>query len=162
MSATEAALPDTQLRALVRGFAQLYLEVESGLRPRRAVEPLLEPRLRAVLADHWVRRGPLRRPGSVRLERCGPDCVEAAIVVRGPQRAGALCVRLERREGRWQVTAAARPEDGVLPEPEHAPPMGELCAFELVLPPRERHLLAVADVRDEADADAALPAAVGL
>lgn len=152
---------EIELRRLALAYAQLYLEVESGLRPRHAVEPMMTPRLCARLQAHWLRPGPLRRPTAARVSRFGPDCFEAAVSVRGARRSGALALRLERRGGRWRVVEAARPEDGVLPEGE-LPPAGELCAFELVLPPRERHGELAEVTPMPSRHQAPLPAAVGL
>lgn len=152
---------EEDLRRLALAYAQLYLEVESGLRPRHAVEPMMEPRLCAKLKDHWLRPGPLRTPAAVRVQRCGPDCFEAAVSVRGVRRSGALALRLERREGRWRVAEAGRPEDGALPEGE-VPPDGELCAFDLVIPPRERRAALAPVTALPPREQPALPAAVGL
>jgi hypothetical protein len=152
---------DADLQRLALAFAQLYLEVESGRRPRHAVEPMMEPRLCAKLKDHWLRPGPLRTPTAVRVARCGPDCFEAAVSVCGARRVGALALRLQRRGGRWRVVEAARPEDGPLPEGE-MPPEGELCAFELVLPPRERRPDLAGVIPLASFDQVPLPAAVGL
>jgi len=152
---------ETDLRRLALAYAQLYLEVESGLRPRHAVEPMMDPRLSARLKGHWLRPGPCRTPTAVRVARCSPDCFEAAVSVRGTRRSGALALRLERRAGRWQVVEAGRPEDGVLPEGE-VPPDGEWCAFDLVIPPRERRGELAPVTSLPSREQPALPAAVGL
>jgi hypothetical protein len=152
---------DEELRRLALGYAQLFLEVESGLRPRRAVEAMMDTRLCERLADHWVRRGPLRTPAAARVVRCGPGCFEAAVAVRG-RRWGALALRLELRGARWRVVEAARPEDGVLPDAAVPLPLGELCAFELVLPPRERRTAPVAPATGVIEQARPLAAAVGL
>ncbi|HWH32999.1 MAG TPA: Rv3235 family protein [Egibacteraceae bacterium] len=106
---------------LALAFAQLYLEVECGRRPRATVEPLMTPRLAGRLGDGWVRGGPMRRPGAARGSLAAPDAFEAAVTAHGPQRTGVLALRLERRAAGWRVTEVVRPEDGALPEAEPPP-----------------------------------------
>src|SRR5690606_27135368 len=43
---------------LARAFAELFCEVEAGLRPRAHLEAVMTPLLAARLAPVWVRRGP--------------------------------------------------------------------------------------------------------
>ncbi|CAN5886817.1 hypothetical protein BH23ACT8_BH23ACT8_00210 [soil metagenome] len=120
---------------LVRGFAQLYLEVEAGWRPATQLAQVLDARLAARLRAVWVRPQP--RPGrviAVTGERVAGDRYEAVAVVRRGGRFGALGVQLRRRGGRWRVEMAARPEDGPLPEPPFPFPSDEPDAFDLVLP----------------------------
>lgn len=125
---------------LALAFAQLFLEVECGRRPRATVLPLMTPRLAAQLSPFWVRGGPMRRPGAARGAYLSPDVYEAVVMAQGPARCGALVVRLERRPGGWRVTDAGRPEDGPLPEPEICVPALEPCAFDLVCPPGVIHI----------------------
>lgn len=100
---------DPMLLALA--FAQLWLEVECGRRPPATIEPLMTPRLAAKDVTRWVRGGPLRRPGPARGSFSAPDVFEAVVMARGPERWGALALRLERRGAGWRVSEACRPED---------------------------------------------------
>lgn len=108
------------VEALARDFAVLFLEVESGRRPRRHLAKVMTPMLYARLSDTWVRGG---CPGDVvrvtLLARERAHCDLIAIVRRG-KRCGALSLRLLRVPGRgWLVDVVARPEDGELPPPAY-------------------------------------------
>lgn len=106
-----------RLRELTAGFTQAFLEVEAGRRPRRQLDSLLCPLLAARLADVWVRTGALGKVVRVRGALVAPDRYEAVVVVRRGRRCGALAVVLARHGHAWRVVDAARPEDGVLPQP---------------------------------------------
>lgn len=104
-----------QLRRLAAGFAQAFLEVECGRRPRAQLRPVLCARLAGRLADVWLRPGP---PGQVihaHGAQVAPDRYEAVALVRRGQRFGALVVSLARNGAGWQVVEAARPEDAFIP-----------------------------------------------
>jgi Family of unknown function (DUF6459) len=110
---------ERRLALMARGFAQLYLEVEAGWRPRSQLARLMTPRLYVQLFDVWVRPG---RPGQVVRVRgalAGPGRYEAVAVVRRPGRFGAVALSLVRCNGAWRVHDAVRPEDGppVVPLP---------------------------------------------
>ena len=107
--------PPEQLAA---AFARLFLEVEAGQRPCRHLACLMDPLLWRRLVPVWARSG----PAGVLLTLFGlppQDGVydAVALIRRGP-RVGALCLRLAHGSSGWRVTEAARPEDGVLPDPE--------------------------------------------
>lgn len=113
-----------ELRTFVRGFMQLYLEVEVGRRPVRQAARLLDPELAARLEGVWVRavgalpgRVVALTGGRVTADRC-----EAVAVVDRHGRRGAIAVQLRRKGGRWIVTDVVRPEDGPLPAPPFAFP----------------------------------------
>lgn len=115
-----AAPGKCRLSDLARNVAQLYLEVEAGRRPAAQVARLLDQRLSYQLEGVWV-RGPAS-PGRVvrvngRLTHA--ECYEAVALVRRGERFGALALQLRRRDGRWAVTEASRPEDGPLPPPPY-------------------------------------------
>lgn len=103
---------DDVLRELVGGFAQAFLEVEVGRRPRRQLSPVVSVELAARLAPLRAREG--SAPGRV-IRVCGSratrDRYEAVVVVARGERYGGLAVSLARRRGRWLVVEAARPED---------------------------------------------------
>lgn len=114
---------ERRLALMARGFAQLYLEVEAGWRPRSQLARLMTPRLYVQLFDVWVRPG---RPGQVVRVRgalAGPGRYEAVAVVRRPGRFGAVALCLVRCNGAWRVHDAVRPEDGPLAAPP--PPCDE-------------------------------------
>jgi hypothetical protein len=136
----------------VEAFAQLYLEVEAGQRPAAQLAPLLDLRLALQLEGVWVRLGSCARLRSVTVRRTSADAYEAVALLDRGQHVGALALRLERRDGRLVVVAADRPEDGRLPEPEHAIPDDHLDAFALV----------EADCGDDEVADLDAPGGVAL
>ncbi|MBW3602531.1 MAG: hypothetical protein KY434_07525 [Actinobacteria bacterium] len=110
---------ETRLALLARGFAQLYLEVEAGWRPRSQLARLMTPRLYGRLLDGWVRPGAPGRVVRVRGVLAGPGRYEAVVVVRRPGRFGAVALSLVRSNGAWRVHDAVRPEDGATrPHPE--------------------------------------------
>ncbi|HEY8338960.1 MAG TPA: Rv3235 family protein [Egibacteraceae bacterium] len=117
---------------LARAFAELFCEVEAGLRPRAHLEAVMTPLLAARLAPVWVRRGPTAQVVTTTGELVSPTRYAAVAVLRRGGRWGALALELERRRGSWTVVEAARPEDGVLPTPAWAPPLAEPDAFDLV------------------------------
>lgn len=122
--------PDPHVLAVA--FGTWFLEVESGRRSRDQLEHLLDPLLYATLAPAWVRPGP---PGCVLAAtgtRTAPDRYDAVLVVRRGIRVGALAVGLHRRDDRWRVARAARPEDGVLPPPPYLVADDEPDVFDLV------------------------------
>ena len=124
---------DGRLLGLASAYAALFLEVEAGRRPRRHLEPVMNPRLAARLAPVWVRGGP---PGSVlRVSGCRTEAghFDAVAVVRRCRRVGALCLRLVWTPAGWRVQEAARPEDGILPDPPVPVPLDEPDSFDLVL-----------------------------
>lgn len=104
------------MRELVGGFAQAFLEVEAGRRPRRQLRPVVSVELASRLAPLWVHEG--SAPGRV-VRVCGSrttrERYEAVVVVARGERYGALAVSLARRRGRWLVVEAARPEVDAAP-----------------------------------------------
>lgn len=109
--------PARRLDDLARGVAQLYLEVEAARRPLALLAPLLDRRLICQLERGWVRGA--ATPGrvvSVSGRLVAADCYEAVAVVRRGERFGALALQLRRRQGRWVITDAVRPEDGPHPQ----------------------------------------------
>lgn len=102
---------DDALRELVGGFAQAFLEVETGRRPRRQLRPVVSVELAARLAPLWSEPPGPGRVVRVYGSRATRDRYEAVVVVARGERYGALAVSLARRRGRWLVVEAARPED---------------------------------------------------
>lgn len=100
-----------RLRRLTAGFAQAFLEVECGRRPRGQLRPVLCPRLADRLADIWLRPGPPGRVVHAYGSRVAADRFEAVAVVRRGERFGALAVSLAFTGSCWRVVDAARPED---------------------------------------------------
>lgn len=101
-----------RLRRLTAGFAQAFLEVECGRRPRGQLRPVLCPRLADRLADIWLRPGPPGRVVHAYGSRVAADRFEGVAVVRRGERFGALAVSLAYTGSCWRVVDAARPEDG--------------------------------------------------
>lgn len=104
-----------RLRRLAAGFAQAFLEVECGRRPRVQLRPILCPRLDERLAAIWVRPGPVGHLVRTHGARVGAQRYEAVAVVRREQRVGAIVISLARQGTNWRVVDAARPEDGTSP-----------------------------------------------
>lgn len=124
-----------RLLGMARGFAELFLEVEAGRRPRRQLAPLLTPMLYARLTDVWVRGG---IPGHVvtvtLLSREAAHC-DLLVLVRRGTRHGALSLRLIRVPGRgWLVDVVARPEDRQLPPPAYPVATPDTDDDELAIP----------------------------
>ncbi len=104
--------PDpARLAALV---ARVFLEVETGRRPLAQLRELLSPELYAHLRGQTgatPRCTGARNVVRATVSRVDADTYDAAVVVRRGARAGSLALRLERRDGAWQVVELARPED---------------------------------------------------
>lgn len=96
--------------AMVRAFAQLYLEVEAGLRAPALVYPLMDSGLVQRLSGCWVRGGPPGRVRHVHGRLVGSRRFDAVVVVERGARAGALAVVLARDELGWRVAEAGCPE----------------------------------------------------
>lgn len=111
---------DDALRELAGGFAQAFLEVEAGRRPRRQLRPVVSVELASRLAPLWGEDPPPGRVVRVCGSRATRDRYEAVAVVARGERYGALAVTLARRRGRWLVVEAARPE-GTQSAPPTAP-----------------------------------------
>lgn len=114
--ATPPRGPDPARLAAVVALA--WLEVVSGQRSRRQLDPVLSPALRRRLAGQ-VTDG-VHRDGAVRLRRvvsCEPrsGAVEAAVLIEHDGRTSALAVRLERHLGAWRVVELSAPETGLRP-----------------------------------------------
>jgi hypothetical protein len=110
-SSTRSPHPATDVPTWVRAFAELYLEVEAGLRPARHLRPLLSVDLLGCV-------GAVRQPapaaaapriGHVRVQRRGAVC-EAVVLLHGDRRTSALVVAMRRQREGWRVTAVGRPE----------------------------------------------------
>lgn len=128
-----SAEPSLQaLESLCRGFAQLYLEVEAGRRPRAQLQALMTWSLYAQLSEVWIRGGPPGRVLRVHGQLLEADRFDAVAVVRRGSRIGALAIRLRRSSSGWRVEEAIRPEDGRLPPPAIALPHSEPDSFDLV------------------------------
>lgn len=137
----------SRLHRLAAGFAQAFLEVECGRRPRSQLHAVLCPRLADRLADIWVRPGPPGKVVRISGVQVAPGRYEAVAVVRRGQRFGALVVTLVRTGRRWRVVEAARPEDArPLAEvaddaqvmPRTAPPAGDQPGAMLAVEPAAR------------------------
>lgn len=120
------------LQRLTWALATLYLEVESGLRPRAQVERLLAPLLAERLAQVWVRPGPPGVVVAVHGTWTAADRYDAVALVRRGPRVAALAFGLARLGGRWTVVSAGRPEDGELPAPAVPLPPCEPDSFDAV------------------------------
>lgn len=126
----------SRVAALARGFVSLFLEVESGRRPRRQLAPLMTPMLYARLSEVWVRGG---IPGcvlSVQVAGDGPSGVDVVAVVRRGARCGAVALRLVRSPRGWLVDDVAMPEHGPLPLPAYPVPVDQAEEDDLALVPR--------------------------
>ena len=112
--------PATRIVAMTREFVGYFLEVESGRRPRRQLEPFLTPMLYARLSTIWVRGGCPGHVVNVTLVSRTAGCCDLVAIVRRGERCGSLSLRLLRvpRRG-WLVDVVARPEDGYLPPPAY-------------------------------------------
>lgn len=111
--------PEARVRAMVRGFVTLFLEVEAGRRPRGHLAALLTPMLYARLSDVWVRGGAPGRVLRVAVTgRCGDGVDLVALVQRGP-RCTAIALHLVRGARGWLVDDLALPECGPLPLPAY-------------------------------------------
>lgn len=121
---------------LARGFVALFLEVESGRRPRAQLEPLMTPMLYARLSGVWVRGGVPGSVLSVRVASAGPACVDVVALVRRGPRCGAVALRLMRSPRGWVVDDVALPEHGPLPLPTYPVPNEPDEEDEGVLIPR--------------------------
>ena len=98
---------------LAQSFAQLYLEVEAGLRPPTLLYPLMDARLVQRLLRSWVRGGPPGRVLRVRGAARGPRKYDAVAVVERRERVSALVLQLVRDSRGWRVSEAATPEEAL-------------------------------------------------
>ena len=130
------AAPAIRLATLARGFVALFLEVESGRRPRGQLAPLMTPMLYARLSEVWVRGGMLGSVLSVRVAGQGPAGVDVVALVRRGPRCGAVSLRLVRSPRGWLVDDVALPEHGPLPLPAYPVPVEEPDDDDLALVPR--------------------------
>lgn len=137
-SRSDAAAPASPPRVatLARGFVSLFLEVESGRRPRAQLAPLMTPMLYARLSEVWVRGGCPGSVLSVRVTGEGPSGVDLVALVRRGARCGAVSLRLVRSSRGWLVDDVALPEHGPLPLPAYPVPIDEPDEDDLALVPR--------------------------
>jgi hypothetical protein len=134
--ATAKAPPAQRIAALARGFVALFLEVESGRRPRGQLAPLMTPMLYARLSEVWVRGGLPGSVLSVQVAGQTPGGVDVIAVVRRGSRCGAVALRLVRSPRGWLVDDVALPEHGPLPLPAYPVPIQEDEDDDLALIPR--------------------------
>ncbi len=95
---------------VLRSLVQLYVEVEAGLRPARALAGCAT-RLLVEALERGARRslrGTLPEVGGVRFERVGDRLHVAAVTWHG-LRAEAVVLELRVVAGRWQLVAIERP-----------------------------------------------------
>ena len=111
--------PADRFATMVRGFVELFLEVEAGRRPRAHLAPLLTPMLRARLCDVWVQGGIPGTVLNVHVVRQTSTVVDALVMVRRTERCGVVSLRLIRTRRGWLVDEVALPERGPLPLPAY-------------------------------------------
>ncbi|MPZ73206.1 MAG: hypothetical protein GEU74_08240 [Nitriliruptorales bacterium] len=120
---------------MAAAFVALFLEVESGRRPRAHLRAFMTPMLYARLSAVWVLGGSPGTVLTVRVAARGPRTCDLVAIVRRDRRVGAISIGLVRIGQRWLVDAVARPEDGVLPPPPYPVPQDEPDSEDEELPP---------------------------
>lgn len=128
--------PAQRLATLARGFVSLFLEVESGRRPRAQLAALMTPMLYARLSEVWVRGGSPGSVLSVQVAGEGPAGVDMVALVRRGARCGAVALRLVRSSRGWLVDDVALPEHGPLPLPSYPVQVDEPQDDDLAVIPR--------------------------
>ena len=129
------AAPGPRIATLARGFVTLFLEVESGRRPRAQLAPLMTPMLYARLSEVWVRGGAPGSVLSVQVAASGAAGADVVALVRRGARCGAVALRLVRSPRGWLVDEVALPEHGPLPLPAYPVPAEEREEDDLALIP---------------------------
>lgn len=109
---------DRDLLAMVRAFAQLYLEVEAGWRERRQLAALVPPRVaRRMTASPTAAppgtTAPVGHVHGVFGTRTAAKHFDAVAILRRERRYEALAVRLRRNAGGWSIAEASRPQDQI-------------------------------------------------
>ncbi len=111
-----------ELAKTLSAVARLYLEIEAGHRPAKALRRLTTPTLQLRLDTQVRRGGRMVVDGDIvsgRYDFTTPDRLDAVVVVRVDEdTCRALIFELHRRNGRWWLTDIASPETAGLARPQ--------------------------------------------
>lgn len=95
-----------EVEQAARSIARALGEALAGRRPVMQVRPVLGTRV-GVLVDHLIgaRVAAGARLAGVRVSSPDPAVAEVTLILSGADASGAVALRVERRRGRWLVTA---------------------------------------------------------